>query len=349
MKSVRIGSKKIGPGKSCYIIAEAGVNHNGDLSLAEKMIRTAHKAGADAVKFQTFSAERLTTRTAKKAKYQLRATGSCESQYEMLKKVELSYDDFRRLSVIAKRTGIEFLSSPFDKESADLLESLGIAAYKIPSGELTNLPLLEYIAGFHKPVILSTGMADMGEIRESVRVLKQAGQKDIILLHCITNYPAPLESLNLRVIETLRDTFHAPTGFSDHSAGITASLLARTLGACVIEKHFTLDRNLPGPDHAASLEPAGLADLVAQVRLADLALGDGKKTIGRDESAIRRVARKSLIAGVTIKKGEKLTDEMIFIKRPGTGIPPKFFHEVLGRRARRTIRKDTVIRWEMLT
>jgi N-acetylneuraminate synthase/N,N'-diacetyllegionaminate synthase len=349
MNPIKIGNTCIGEGCPCFIIAEAGVNHNGDLSRAKKMIETARKAGADAVKFQTFRAESLTTRTAKKAQYQCRTTGSDESQFEMLKKLELSPDDFNKLSVFARKVKIEFLSSPFDKESVDLLESLDVAAYKIPSGELTNIPLLKYIAPLGKPVILSTGMADIREIKESVSVLQHAGLEDLILLHCITSYPAPLESLNLRMIETLRDTFNVPTGFSDHSAGITGALLARALGACVIEKHFTLNRNLLGPDHAASLDPAELAGLVAQIRLADLALGNGKKNIGRDESAIKKISRKSLVAGVTIKKGANLTPEMIRIKRPGSGIPPKFFDDVLGRKAKRDIRKDTVIQWEMLT
>lgn len=348
MKSVRIGTRTVGPGRPCYIIAEAGVNHNGEVWRAKKMITAARDAGADAVKFQTFRAEDITTRTAGKAPYQRRATCPGEAQFEMLKKLELSAEDFEKIAAFANKSGIEFLSSPFDRISVDLLESLDIAAYKIPSGELTNIPLLAYIAGFHKPVILSTGMAKMDEIGEAVVTLERNGARGIVLLHCITNYPAPPASLNLRVIPLFREKFNKPVGFSDHSEGILGSLLARALGACIIEKHFTLDRNLPGPDHAASLEPDGLAELVAGIRQTDNILGSGKRRIGRDESAIRTVARKSLVAEITIRGGTKITGDMIGIKRPGTGIPPKFFSDVVGRTASRTIRKDTLLRWDML-
>lgn len=349
MKPVRIGTRKIGPGHPCYIIAEAGVNHNGDVSRAKKMIRAAKNAGADAVKFQTFRAANLVTRSAKKAAYQCRTTDPGEAQYQMLKKLELSAGEFGQLAAYAGRAGIEFLSSPFDRGSVDLLESLNVAAYKIPSGELTNIPLLRYIAGCKKPVILSTGMAGMDEIREALATLSGAGVREIVLLHCITSYPAPPETLNLRMIPTLRETFGVPVGFSDHSEGILGSLLARALGACLIEKHFTLDRALPGPDHAASLEPAELAGLVRQVQTTDRILGSGERVIGRTEAAIKKVARKSLVAETDIKKGSELTEDKVGIKRPGTGIAPKFISEVVGRTACRNIRKDSVITWDMLS
>jgi len=348
MKGIRIGERIIGKGRPCYIIAEAGVNHNGDLRLAKKLVKAAAKAGADAVKFQTFLADSIATKTAEKAAYQKRTSDAAETQYDMLKRLELSRDSFIILSDYAKKCGIEFLSSPFDLASAELLESIGVRAYKIPSGELTNIPLLEQTGRYGKPVILSTGMADMDEIREGIETLRRGGTKKIILLHCITSYPAPLESANLLMIPTLEKEFDLPVGFSDHTEGILASMLARALGACVIEKHFTLDRNLPGPDHKASLEPAELAELVRQVRLAESALGDGRKHIGKTEAAIRKIARKSLVAATAIPKGTRITRDMVDMKRPGTGIETKHLKQVVGKRAFRAIKQDTVLRWDML-
>lgn len=348
MQKIQIGTKYIGEGEPCYIIAEAGVNHNGDLRLAKKLVKTAAKAGADAVKFQTFSAESITTRTAKKAAYQKRKANATESQYEMLRRLELPREAFITLFSYAEACGIEFLSSPFDLASADLLESIGVAAFKVPSGEITNIPLLSRIGGFNKPVILSTGMATMDEIQEGIGTLRTSGAEKILLLHCITSYPAPLESINLRMIETLAREFILPVGFSDHTEGFTAAIIARALGACVIEKHFTLDRNLPGPDHKASVEPTELAELIKQIRLTELALGEGIKSIGRTESAIRKIARKSLVAATVIPKGTQITREMIDVKRPGTGLETKHLDGVIGMTARRMIQKDTVLLWDML-
>jgi len=348
MKGIRIGERIIGKGQPCYIIAEAGVNHNGDIRLAKKLVKAAAKAGADAVKFQTFSADSIATKTAGKAAYQKRTSDASESQYEMLKRLELPREAFRILADYASKCKIEFLSSPFDLKSAELLESIGIRAFKIPSGEITNIPLLEQVGKYKKPVILSTGMAEMDEIREGISAVRRGGAKEIILLHCVTSYPAPLESANLLMIPTLEREFDLPAGFSDHTEGVLASMLARALGACMIEKHFTLDRELPGPDHKASLAPDELADLVQKVRLAESAMGDGKKHIGKTEAAIRKIARKSLVAAAAIPKGARITREMIEMKRPGTGIETKQLGEVIGKFTKKAIKKDTVLRWDML-
>ncbi len=345
---MRIGDREVGDGTPCFIIAEAGVNHNGDPNLARRLIDIAKSAGADAIKFQTFTADALVTRDAEKAGYQKATTGGRESQYDMIQDLELTHEDFRKLSDYARERGIVFLSSPFDEESADFLETLGITAYKIPSGEITNLPFLEHIAKKGRPVILSTGMADLREISEALDALRSSGQEEIILLHCVTSYPAPFESLNLRAIETLRDTFHLPVGFSDHAEGITSALIARALGACIIEKHFTLSRDLPGPDHKASLEPGELQSMVEMIHRVDGALGTGIKEPGCEELEMRRIARKSLVAMMDIPRGTMITGEMIGMKRPGTGIEPKEFTSVIGRRAARTIRKDELIGWHMI-
>jgi N,N'-diacetyllegionaminate synthase len=348
MKEIRIGNRIIGKDHPCYIIAEAGINHNGDIKLAKKLVKAAAKSGADAVKFQTFSADSIATKTAQKAAYQKRISDASESQYEMLRRLELSRDSFSLLSEYAETCGIEFLSSPFDLNSAELLESIGVRAFKIPSGEITNIPLLEHVGKYKKPVVLSTGMAEMDEIHEGISAIHRGGAKQIVLLHCVTSYPTPLETANLLMITTLAKEFVVPVGFSDHTEGVIAATLARALGACVIEKHFTLDRNLPGPDHKASLEPAELAELVQQVRLVERALGDGKKHIGKTEAAIRKIARKSLVAATAIPKGTRITRDMIDMKRPGTGIETKNLKEVVGKRAGKAIRKDTVLSWDML-
>jgi N-acetylneuraminate synthase len=348
MRNVRIGKRVIGEGQPCFIIAEAGVNHNGDLRLVKRLVKAAAMAGADAVKFQTFSADSIATRSARKAAYQKRTSDASESQYEMLKRLELPGMAFSVLYEYADSCGIEFLSSPFDTDSAELLQSIGVRAFKIPSGEITNIPLLEKMGGYKKPVILSTGMAEMDEIREGIAGVLRGGAKQIVLLHCITRYPAPIESANLLMIQTLAKEFDLPVGFSDHTEGTFAATIARALGACVIEKHFTLDRSLPGPDHKASLEPGELTDLVRQIRAVESALGDGRKHIDRTEAAIRNIARKSLIAATTIRKGARISSDMIGIKRPGTGIEPGRLDEVVGKLAGRTIRKDSVLRWDML-
>ncbi|MGB7789231.1 N-acetylneuraminate synthase [Methanoregula sp.] len=348
MSGIWIRGKEIGKNHPCYIIAEAGVNHNGDIRLAKKLVKAAAGSGADAVKFQTFTADSIATKTAGKAAYQKKTSDASESQYDMLKRLELSKNAFLELSDYAKKNGIEFLSSPFDCKSAELLESIGVAAYKIPSGEITNIPLLEQIGSYKKPVILSTGMAEMTEIREGISAIRRGGGKEIILLHCVTSYPAPLESANLMMIPALAKTFRIPVGFSDHTQGIVASLLARALGACVIEKHFTLDRSLPGPDHTASLEPSELSELVAQIRMTETALGDGIKHIDRHEAAIRELVRKSLVAATAIPEGVRITRDMLDMKRPGTGIGTKDLRLVIGKRTRLPVAKDDILQWDML-
>ncbi|MFA6530282.1 MAG: N-acetylneuraminate synthase family protein, partial [Candidatus Micrarchaeia archaeon] len=258
----KIGSHAIGPGNPVFIIAEAGVNHNGDLGLAKQLVDVAAKSGADAVKFQTFDADELASESAEKAEYQKKNDSRHKNQNEMLKSLQLSEQDFKVLKNYCSEKRIIFLSTPFDIKSANLLESLGVAAYKISSGEITNVPLLRHIAKFGKPIILSTGMADLAEVEKAVKLLKKEGNNDLVLLHCTTSYPAPSESLNLRAIQTLEKKFKTAVGFSDHSQGVIAPIVAIGLGACVIEKHFTLDKTLPGPDHVASLEPAELAAMV---------------------------------------------------------------------------------------
>jgi len=348
MQQLTIGKKELGSQHPCFIIAEAGVNHNGDTALAKKLIDAAIEAGADAVKFQTFKAEKIVTPTAEKADYQKHTTGAGESQYEMIKKLELSETDFRNLSDYAKEAGIIFLSTPFDEESVDLLDQIGVPAFKVPSGEITNFPLLKKIAQKSKPIILSTGMATLGEVEEALNYLKKHGAEEIVLLHCTTSYPAPVASVNLRVMETLRYAFQVPVGYSDHTEGITIPIAAATMGACVIEKHFTLDRTLPGPDHQASLEPRELTAMVKAVRDVELARGNGIKGPTEEEEAIKRVARRSIVAKRDIHMGDVLTEDDLATKRPGIGIEPRYLDSVVRMKARVPIRRDQVIQWDMI-
>lgn len=342
---VKIAGKLIGKGEACFIIAEAGVNHNGDINLAKKLIDIAKEAGADAVKFQTLKAEELVTRNAEKAGYQKRTTPSEESQYDMLKKLELSREDFKELFVYSRDKGILFLSSPFDKESVDLLSELGVAAFKVPSGEITNFPLLKHIASKSKPIILSTGMATLEEVEKAVGVIKREGVEDIILLHCVSNYPAKVEDMNLRAMETLRDTFRLPVGLSDHSLGITIPIAAAVLGACVIEKHFTTDKNLPGPDHQASLEPHELQDMIAGIRTVELALGSGAKRPVQSEADNRLIIRRSLAAACNIPKGTVISLDMLKALRPASGISPALIEKVVGYRAKHSLVAGQLINW----
>lgn len=347
MKKVRIGNRLIGEGEQCFIIAEAGVNHNGEIKLAKKLIEVAKNAGADAIKFQTFKAENLVIKKAEKAEYQKDTTEE-GTQYEMIKSLELSEKEFRELANYAEKRDIMFLSSPFDKESVDLLDRLDVPAFKIGSGEITNFPLLKYIAKRRKPIILSTGMATLGEVEEALNIIRSEGVDDVILLHCVSNYPAKIEDVNLRAMETLKQAFKLPIGFSDHTLGITAPIAAVALGACVIEKHFTLDRNLPGPDHKASLEPDELKEMVKAIRDTEKALGDGIKKPTKEEEEIKKIARKSIIAKVEIPKGTIITEEMLDVKRPGTGIKPKYMGIVIGSRAKTEIRPNEQITFEKL-
>jgi N,N'-diacetyllegionaminate synthase len=317
------------------IIAEAGVNHNGDLDLAKQLIDVAAEAGADLVKFQTFSADRLATRTAKKADYQTLATGSKETQHQMLSRLELSSEMYRALIAHCDARGIGFFSTGFDKESVDFLVSLGQDKFKIPSGEITNLPYLRHIGHFGKAIILSTGMATLGDIEAAIIALEQAGTPRplITVLHCTTEYPTPMTEVNLRAMQSIQAAFGVAVGYSDHTSGIEVAIAAAALGATVIEKHFTIDRNLPGPDHKASLEPDELKAMVTAIRNIEIALGDGVKRLTPSEARNRPVARKSLVASKAIKMGEVFSAENISSKRPGTGISPMRWDEVIGRTA----------------
>ncbi len=330
-KSIHIGDRTIGPGARTFIIAEAGVNHNGEVSLARELIDVAAEAGADAVKFQSFKAERLVTLDAPKAQYQIEATGATQSQLEMLKALELSPEAYHDLRDRCRQRGVLFLSSPFDEESADFLDDLGIPAFKIPSGEVTNFRLLEHIASKHKPIIMSTGMCSLGEVDDAVRHIRRAGGTQLVLLHCVSAYPADPAEVNLRAMNTMATAFGLPVGFSDHTPGTEVVMAAVALGAAVIEKHFTLDRNLPGPDHRASLDPGELKALVSGVRTVESALGNGRKEPSPVEMHNAAVVRKSLVAAIDIEAGARLTEEMIRVMRPGTGLPPSMLPYLIGR------------------
>ena len=327
------------------IIAEAGVNHNGDMTIARKLIDVAAEAGADIAKFQTFKAERIVTRTAAKAKYQAQTTGREESHYEMLRRLELTEDMLRELKSHCMARNIGFLSTAFDIESVDLLNRLGQDRFKIPSGEITNLPYLRKIGGYGKQVILSTGMASLGDIEAAIDALEISGtnRENITLLQCTTEYPSPMAEVNLSAILSLRNAFGVDVGYSDHTRGIEVAIAAVALGAKVIEKHFTVDRNLPGPDHKASLEPEELKAMVAAIRNIERAMGDGVKRLTPSEAGNRVVARKSLVARHGIRKGDVFTAENITAKRPGTGISPMQWDMVIGRLAPRDFSEDELI------
>jgi N,N'-diacetyllegionaminate synthase len=348
MDEIKLANKLIGRGMPCFIIAEAGVNHNGDVNLAKKLIDAATEAGVDAVKFQTFKAEDVVTKTAEKAEYQKKTTGAEGSQFPMIKKLELKERDFEELFDYTHRKGIIFLSSPFDKRSVDFLDRLGVPAFKIASGEITNLPLIKHIAQKGKPIILSTGMSTMTEIKEALQVINDEGIRDIVLLHCITSYPAKVERSNLRALRTLRRAFKLPVGLSDHTIGITVPIAAVALGAAVLEKHFTLDKNLPGPDHKASLTPGELSQMVMVVRQVGKAMGNGIKSPTEEEEEIKRVVRRSIVARLEISEGTLITEEMLDIKRPGTGVEPKYMNKVIGAVARRRIERDEPLAMDKL-
>jgi len=328
---------------STYIIAEAGVNHNGSLDLAKQLVDAAKDCGVDCIKFQTFIAENIVSKQAEKANYQKSHSDQDETQFEMLKHLELSFDEFIALRDYCHQKKIDFLSTGFDFESVRFLEGLDLPIWKIPSGEITNLPYLMMIAQINKPVILSTGMSTMEEIRNAIEVLKTSGAGEISLLQCTTEYPAPFAEINLKAIESMRETFHLNVGYSDHTEGIEASIAAVALGATIIEKHFTLDRNLEGPDHKASLEPTAMKAMVDAIRHIEVALGDGVKRPTKSEMKNIIVARKSILANREIKTGEIYTTENITVKRPGTGISPLRWFEVLGQRAIRDFKKDEFI------
>ena len=331
--------------KKVFIIAEVGVNHNGSLEIAKKLIDVAKECGADAVKFQTFKAERLVSKKAAKADYQKNTTDSGESQYEMIKKLELDLDDHKELISYCKEKGIQFLSSPFDLESIDLLSELGLEIFKVPSGEITNLPYLRKIGKLSKKVILSTGMADLGEIEDALDILIKSGTKkeNITVLHCNTEYPTPYEDVNLKAMLTIKNAFNVRIGYSDHTPGIGVPIAAVALGAEVIEKHLTLDKNMEGPDHKASLEPKELKQMVKAIRNIEKSLGNGIKKPSLSESKNINIARKSLVAIKSIKKGEIFSEKNVEIKRPGNGISPMRWDEVIGKTANKDFEIDEMI------
>ncbi len=330
---------------STLIIAEAGVNHNGDLDLACQLIDVAAKAGADWVKFQTFTADSVVATHAKKADYQTQTTGSEETQYEMIRRLELTRDMHETLIAHCRSLDIEFFSTGFDLRSIDLLVELGLDCFKIPSGEITNLPYLRHVGKYGRSVILSTGMATLAEIEVALNVLERAGtsRSRITVLHCNTEYPTPMQDVNLRAMLTIRDTFGVQVGYSDHTLGIEVAIAAVALGATVIEKHFTLERNLPGPDHQASLEPDELQAMVSAIRNIEKAMGDGVKRTSSSEEKNKPIARKSLVASRAIQKGEIFSENNLAVKRPGTGISPMRWDEFIGQVVQKDYQKDELI------
>ena len=329
-------------GEKVLIIAEAGVNHNGSFELACRLADAAKDAGADCVKYQTFRTESLVSKWAGKAEYQKHTTGK-GSQEDMLRKLELSFESFYKLKEYCKAIGIQFVSTPFDLESIAFLDSIDLPFWKIPSGEVTNYPYLREIGKTGKPIIMSTGMCEMDEIRAAIDVLHRFEAGPIRLLHCNTEYPTPFGDVNLRAMQTMRDTFGCEVGYSDHTRGIEIPIAAVALGATIIEKHFTLDRNMEGPDHKASLEPGELKEMVECIRNTEKALGNLKKTTTESEMKNRKIARKSIVAKSDIKAGAEFTEENLTVKRPGNGISPMQWEEVLGQKASRDFKKDELI------
>lgn len=328
------------------IIAEAGVNHNGSLDIAKQLVDAAADAGVDIIKFQTFKADKLVSKDAKKAEYQKQNIGDGDdSQYQMLKKLELSETDHQELVAYCHQKGIRFWSTAFDLESIDFLHSLGLGLWKIPSGEITNYPFIKKIALLHEPVIMSTGMCDEDDIRNALDVLLKNGltKDQITILHCNTQYPTPMKDVNLKAMLTIKHDFETAVGYSDHTRGIEVPIAAVALGAKVIEKHFTLDRNMAGPDHKASLEPQELKAMVQAIRNIESALGTGIKQVSESERGNIAVARKSIVASTYIKKGETLTDSNLSVKRPGIGISPMLWETVVGTKATKDYQPDDQI------
>lgn len=325
------------------VIAEAGVNHNGSFELAKKMVDAAKEAGVDYVKFQTFNPKKLVSKYAEKAEYQKETTGSDETQLQMLQKLTLTEDNFLSLRDYCKEVGIGFISTPFDLDSIAFLETFDMDFWKVPSGEVTNLPYLEAIARTKRKVVMSTGMCDMNEIQDAMEVLKKNGTTEITLLHCNTQYPTPYEHVNLSAMSTIKDTLHKEVGYSDHTQGIEVPIAAVAMGATVIEKHFTLDKNMEGPDHKASLDPTELKQMVSAIRNIEKAIGNGLKEPSSSELTNKAVARKSIVASREIKQGEIFSEYNLTTKRPGTGISPMKWYEVIGKVAARDFSEDEII------
>ncbi|MFT5499422.1 MAG: N,N'-diacetyllegionaminate synthase [Kiritimatiellia bacterium] len=348
--SIEINQRKIGPGQPCFIIAEAGGNHNGEISLARELVDAACDTGVDAIKFQTYITEKVTTDYTPKATYQKHNTGEEESFIEMGRRLELTYDEFAELQAYCTSKGVLFLSTPFDFDSATFLhERLDIPLFKISSGDVTTLPFLAHIAGFGKPVILSTGMANLGEVEAAVRTIFIAGCPELILLQCVSNYPAAPEDVNLRAMDTMARAFRVPIGYSDHVSTNEVAFAAVALGACVIEKHYTLDRDMPGPDHQASLLPHELKALVEGIRKVEVSLGSGVKMPAALEAETAMVSRRSLVAARPLDVGHVLKSEDMILLKPGTGLPASFASHLVGRALRKPLRTNEQLSLDVFT
>lgn len=349
LSSFKIDNFQIGLNASCFIIAEAGVNHNGSLKLAKDLVDVAQEAGAHAIKFQTFSAEELVTEHAAKAEYQKKETDDQESQFQMLKKLELSYNDHIELISYCKEKGILFISTPFDNKSCDLLDNLNVPCFKIGSGDITNIPLIQHIAKKNKPIILSTGMSFLSEIENALKSIYEISPSfPVALLHCVSCYPTHPEEANLLAIKTLSNAFTIPIGFSDHTQGIEIPFASIALGAKIIEKHFTLDKNLPGPDHKASLDPIELKTLISGIKNIEKSFGHGRKEPCLREIETAKIARRSIVANTDIKKDEIITELNIAIKRPGTGISSEFLPYFIGKKIKKDLKKGDLLSFDQI-
>ena len=342
---ILIGQKVIGSESAVFVVAEIGINHDGSASQAEKLIDAAAESGADAVKFQSYRVDRLLIPSRDRYAQQMDGT---ESAYQMLRRCELSWEDQAKLKKHADAKGVLFISTPFDEESADFLDSIGVPAFKIASADVTHVPLLRHVASKAKPVLLSTGMSFLGEVADAIYHLRSAGAKEILLMHCVSSYPASPKHMNLRALQTLRSYFELSVGLSDHSEGIHLPLVATALGAVLIEKHFTLDKNAPGPDHKASIDPHDLKLLIKNLRDVEASLGDGRKRPSDAEEESRVSCRRSIVAAVDIRAHETVARWMLTFKRPGSGLEPRHLEQILGMTARRNIGKDTILQWEDL-
>lgn len=346
MEKTKAGYKLIGNGRPCFIIAEAGVNHNGDISIAKQLTDAAKNAGADAIKFQTFIAENLVTSKGKKASYQHRSNE--KTQYAMLKKLELNFDDFHTLKKYCDKKNIEFISTPYDTQSVNFLDNLGVFRFKISSADIVNKPLIESVAKTKKQIILSTGMASLGEIERTLKVINDLGNFDIVLLHCTTSYPTPYNQVNLKVMDTLKNAFDLPIGYSDHTLGIEIPIMAASYGAKVIEKHLTIDSSMEGPDHFASLETHHFKEMVTSIRRVEEAFGEKRKQITKDEKKNILYMRRSIHASQNVKKDSRITQDNVKIVRPFDGIEPWSLENILGKKVKVNLKKDDPIKWRYL-
>jgi N-acetylneuraminate synthase/N,N'-diacetyllegionaminate synthase len=360
MPKIKIGDRFVGDGYPCYIIAEAGVNYNGDIELAKKLVKAAKDADADAVKFQIWITEEVMVKNLEKPDYQKAVGDDGETQFDMVKKLELTFDETKEIAAYAKKIDIVYLSTAEGKRCTDLLEEIGVAAYKIGSADMDNYPHLKYVAKKGKPIILSTGMATMEEVKNSVDFIKKSGNDQIILLHCTTSYPAKLSEVNLNAMITMKE-LGLPVGYSDHTEGIIVPQVAVSVGACLVEKHFTLDKNLPGPDHKASLEPNELKEMINKIsnlkrinfkvddKILEEIMGSEEKRPTKSEREIERFVRKYVVANADIKENNIITEEMLAVKRTGgRGISPSHFYEIIGRKAKQNIKRDEVVEWKMV-